>query len=787
MNPKLKMGISSMINRKINYRRSISSIIILSLYLISILSIGFFYINSNSNEVDPINSSILPVLETGNREMEHNNRGDIAIQSITLEPDTIYRNQTVLIKVACEDSGGFPIEDSFSCNISHSLTQAEKDWTLLNTQYNTEDSTFRAVFNTDHNSVKGEHYFQAKVTNRTSGASQTSSISTLQVLNNPPRVFVNASGKRVVGEELKLTGEGSFDLDGNISSYRWKINGQSVNESGSKWPYKVKAEDEGDFSITLTVTDDEGASRSDTITMVIEKNTAIAGEVTKIEEGETQQSSIADKEVFKGGVNFQGHFIDKLGFNKITAVIKKASLADDPGAEKKMDINVTLTASERKGLRIWREINHSFDGMNTYWSFELDSEDISDGEYVLFITAESPGMSKSQSVTFKVDNVPPPKETHALAFMFIALGIFLIIGLITFLIVRKKKNNIRQKLLDIGYESKEVYKYVPLPSYICLFISLAGIIFASIALILMMSSWLWGILVLLILGLSGMFAFMVFTGRSFPLLIIGCLISIGTGFGYFFSMLDEYPWALTSLIILIFIAVLEMLCFLLFNRNYVLMFQNRVENTTSVGTNYTLNVFDLYRDHEAERKRNERMFGSSASFIASTMSAQVSLVSNMGLGGGRAPKGQKSPKGPAQPKGPSKPGAKKGPKGPSQPKGPAAPKGKQVPEWKKKIYRAYVFGKISYTKYTNDEVKIGVFDVDDWKADKKVAHILLGEFIKLMNKKEFDKKFASLVRIKLLTTDSNYRYKEGALKKRKFRPDEEKSTSNQKLFKLEIK
>jgi hypothetical protein len=154
--------------------------------------------------------------------------------------------------------------------------------------------------------------------------------------------------------------------------------------------------------------------------------------------------------------------------------------------------------------------------------------------------------------------------------------------------------------------------------------------------------------------------------------------------------------------IFILSACAEIFSYLLYNRNLLMFFQNREENTTSVATNLTLNAFDIYRD-------------------------------------------RKAPKGPRI----IKPNLGK-------------------PELDQNKFKAKIRGKISYTRFTTNEVTIGIFDVNDWERDEKLASIMLDRFLKLMSRKKNKKPFANSIKIKLMTSDIMAGEKKKLLEKKCF-------------------
>ena len=100
-------------------------------------------------------------------------------------------------------------------------------------------------------------------------------------------------------------------------------------------------------------------------------------------------------------------------------------------------------------------------------------------------------------------------------------------------------------------------------------------------------------------------------------------------------------------------------------------------------------------------------------------------------------------------------------------------------------YRARVLAKISYTRFTDGEVKIGVFDVIDWNRDTKLAKIMLAEFIRTMKRKTQGESLPRSVEIKLLTSDNNIKEKKESLLVNGFLQVQETGSSREMIFRYE--
>ena len=90
-----------------------------------------------------------------------------------------------------------------------------------------------------------------------------------------------------VGETLDLDASASSDSDGDIVSYEWKVKDTLLSTESS---FSISSLLAGEYTITLTVTDNKGATSTDNISVTIKGNeapTADAGVDQEIRPGET--------------------------------------------------------------------------------------------------------------------------------------------------------------------------------------------------------------------------------------------------------------------------------------------------------------------------------------------------------------------------------------------------------------------------------------------------------------------------------------------------------------------
>lgn len=102
--------------------------------------------------------------------------------------------------------------------------------------------------------------------------------------NKPPVADIRAKAIVMAGDDVTFDGSHSYDPDGSIVSYAWNIpnsNGYISGDEGTVW-----FNSEGTYSISLTVTDNEGATDTERVTIHVmpPKPSAIITYIGKLKE-----------------------------------------------------------------------------------------------------------------------------------------------------------------------------------------------------------------------------------------------------------------------------------------------------------------------------------------------------------------------------------------------------------------------------------------------------------------------------------------------------------------------
>ncbi|SDF00270.1 PKD domain-containing protein [Halorientalis regularis] len=87
--------------------------------------------------------------------------------------------------------------------------------------------------------------------------------------NEPPLAEAGLDQQVRAGETVRLDATGSRDPDGNVTGYEWSIEtpsgGTTTPDCGTCGTTSFRPETPGQYNVTVTVTDDDGARRTDTL------------------------------------------------------------------------------------------------------------------------------------------------------------------------------------------------------------------------------------------------------------------------------------------------------------------------------------------------------------------------------------------------------------------------------------------------------------------------------------------------------------------------------------------
>ena len=136
---------------------------------------------------------------------------------------------------------------------------ADPDGSIVEFRWDFGDGSTERGVNVSH-SYQNAGTYQITLTVTDDGgltATATHPVQVAQVANEPPVASIIGPVAAQVGQPVDLTGKDSVDPDGGIVEFRWDF-GDGITERGKRVSHVY--ETTGSYQITLTVTDNEGAT-----------------------------------------------------------------------------------------------------------------------------------------------------------------------------------------------------------------------------------------------------------------------------------------------------------------------------------------------------------------------------------------------------------------------------------------------------------------------------------------------------------------------------------------------
>lgn len=629
--------------------------------------------------------------------------------TITLSADHIFRggNVTVVVYVDGSDPG------SSTCTITYSRDNA--NWFSLPTRRASDH--FEATFETSHSSPAGTVSFTGIIRHTDTGYEEYTGIASLAVGNNPPIPFGHVDPLVcVTGEIITLSGAGSFDVDGSIDLFCWSMNGvEAVSSATTDISYRIPSSLSGSVAVTLSVTDDEGAtSLSGPMGITVIRNQISAGDIHICENGEQRK---LEEDKCHGTVSLAGNFTDLLGFEYIRFRLR---------TDAKIVIEAEGNASGNDTGYLHVRKVPSNGNMLTRWSYDLDTCSLADGDYTIEVTAVAGTENATVRGTIQVRNSKTNGETHTLVFLLIGSGILICACMICVFASVRSKKALRERLLSAGHEPIMITTHIPLPSVIVLGSAGGIILFVLISTSILAEGWPSGLVLLFFCALTGVPVFLACTGRSSAASVLGAALSLVSGSLHLWLLYRHIAFALIDFALLSLLAAAVLVIHILVNRHHLFFLHNRVENTTSAGTNLSLNAFHIHRDRGADAPGAKHFLR----FL------KKGSTNSEGL--------------------------------------------------KSKCWKVRIFGKISYVRLNSGEVVIGVFDIEKWDRDRRIAGIMFDHFLQMMRKKKYDATYATAVTLKLLSGDPAASCKRKLAVKRRFKRIDGDESGLDEEYRLDI-
>ena len=147
---------------------------------------------------------------------------------------------------------------------------SDSDGTIVSYVWNWGDgSPNGAGVSASHQYTNSGTYTVTLVVTDNAGATDTAS-TTVTISNRPPTAKAGGPYSTQPGVAFTANGSGSSDLDGSIASYRWKWGDGTPDTVGASATASHTYASAGNYSIVLTVTDDEGAVATSTASVTVQ-------------------------------------------------------------------------------------------------------------------------------------------------------------------------------------------------------------------------------------------------------------------------------------------------------------------------------------------------------------------------------------------------------------------------------------------------------------------------------------------------------------------------------------
>jgi len=209
-----------------------------------------------------------------------------------------------------------------------------------------------------------------------------STTSTKTVLNRSPVASFTESAETIyTGESITFNASGSYDPDGSITSYHWDF-GDGSNATGVVVNHTYA--DDGNYTVTLTVTDDDGASSTATSSKTVLNRSPIASFTESAETVYTGESITFNASgSYDSDGSIVSYFWDFGDGTNATGVVVSHAYADDG------NYTVTLTVTDDDGAISTATSIKTILNRSPVASFTESAETVYTGESITFDASDS--------------------------------------------------------------------------------------------------------------------------------------------------------------------------------------------------------------------------------------------------------------------------------------------------------------------------------------------------------------------------------------------------------------
>ncbi|MCW3986207.1 MAG: PKD domain-containing protein, partial [Candidatus Bathyarchaeota archaeon] len=213
------------------------------------------------------------------------------------------------------------------------------------------------------------------------GATATAS-STKTVSNRPPIASFTESAETVyTGETIYFNASDSYDPDGTTVSYFWDF-GDGTNATGVTVDHSYA--DDGNYTVTLTITDDDGATSSTSSTKIVLNTPPIAVFTESTETGYTNETiTFNASQSYDPDGSIVSYFWDFGDGTNVTGTVVVHSYMDDG------NYTVTLTVTDNDGASTPTSATKTILNRPPVAVFTESTETVNTGEIISFDASDS--------------------------------------------------------------------------------------------------------------------------------------------------------------------------------------------------------------------------------------------------------------------------------------------------------------------------------------------------------------------------------------------------------------
>ena len=305
---------------------------------------------------------------------------DVAVTGVSAT-DEVTQGIVVTVSVGVANLGDsdetFDVTVTYDTTLvgSQSVTLASKDFTTV-------------LFDWDTTGVDPDTYtitaeaILAEDEDLTNNEASTTITVTLEVVLIPPVALITENATTVLtGEVIRFNASTSYDSDGVIVSYFWNF-GDGTNASDVIVDHQYA--DDGTYTVTLTVTDNDDLTDSDTATKIVENRPPVAFFTQSVADIKTNKSTRFDaSSSYDPDGTIESYFWD-FGDGTNATGVEVTHAYDGDGS-----YMVTLTVTDDDGATDSKTITKTVLNRQPVALFAANATEVNGGKVIQFNASES--------------------------------------------------------------------------------------------------------------------------------------------------------------------------------------------------------------------------------------------------------------------------------------------------------------------------------------------------------------------------------------------------------------